>query len=42
MLQDRLDKEKCNTHNVTIFGYSAPVTDVEALSMMKSAWGGYL
>lgn len=39
MLQDRLDKEKCNTHNVTIFGYSAPVTDVEALSMMKSAWG---
>ncbi len=40
MLQDRLDKEKCNTHNVTIFGYSAPVTDVEALSMMKSAWGG--
>ena len=38
MLQDRLDKEKCNTHNVTIFGYSAPVTDVEALNMMKSAW----
>lgn len=24
---------------VTIFGYSAPVTDVEALKMMKSAWG---
>lgn len=38
-LRQRLDKEQCNTHNVTIFGYSAPVSDVEALSMMKSAWG---
>ncbi|MEZ5196810.1 MAG: hypothetical protein R2764_10520 [Bacteroidales bacterium] len=24
---------------VTIFGYSAPVTDVEAISIMKKAWG---
>ena len=39
ILQNRLDKKKCNTHNVTIFGYSAPVTDIEALSMMKKAWG---
>lgn len=39
ILKERLDKEKCNTHNVTIFGYSAPVSDVEALKMMKEAWG---
>lgn len=39
MLQYRLNKEKCNTHNVTVFGYSAPISDVEALDMMKSAWG---
>ena len=39
ILQERLDKEKCNTHNITIFGYSAPVSDVEALGMMKKAWG---
>lgn len=39
ILRERLDKDKCNTHNVTIFGYSAPVSDVEALTMMKSAWG---
>ena len=39
ILQERLIKEKCNTHNVTVFGYSAPVSDVEALSMMKKAWG---
>lgn len=38
-LQAYLDKEKCNTHRVTIFGYSAPVSDVEALDMMKEAWG---
>lgn len=38
ILQARLNKETCNTHNVTIFGYSAPVTDVEALGMMKKAW----
>ncbi len=24
---------------VTIFGYSAPVTDIEAISIMKKAWG---
>jgi len=24
---------------VTIFGYSAPVTDVEAIALLKSAWG---
>lgn len=34
-----LDKQKCNTHNVTVFGYSAPVSDVEAMAAMKSAWG---
>jgi hypothetical protein len=28
-----------NPVRVTIFGYSAPVTDVEAISMMKEAWG---
>ena len=28
-----------NTHNVTIFGYSAPVSDVEAMGLMKQAWG---
>ena len=39
ILKDRLDKSTCNTHRVTIFGYSAPVSDVEALSMMKEAWG---
>ncbi len=39
ILQDRLDKGKCNTHNVTIFGYSAPVSDVEAMRLMKKAWG---
>ena len=39
ILQERLDKEKCNTHNVTIFGYSAPVSDVEAMGLMKQAWG---
>lgn len=37
-LQTHLDK-KCNTHRVTIFGYSAPVSDVEAPAMMKEAWG---
>lgn len=39
ILQERLDKSQCNTHNVTIFGYSAPVTDVEAMGLMKKAWG---
>ena len=39
ILQDRLDKDTCNTHNVTIFGYSAPVSDVEAMGLMKKAWG---
>ena len=38
-LQAYLDKSKCNTHRVMIFGYSAPVSDVEALVMMKKAWG---
>lgn len=39
ILQERLDKSQCNTHNVTTFGYSAPVTDVEAMGLMKKAWG---
>ena len=39
ILQNRLDKSICNTHNVTIFGYSAPVSDVEAMGLMKKAWG---
>ena len=39
ILQNRLNQNKCNTHNVTVFGYSAPVSDVEALHMMKTAWG---
>lgn len=39
ILQESLDKERCNTNNVTIYGYSAPVTDVEAREMMKKAWG---
>lgn len=39
ILQERLDKSKCNTHNVTIFGYSAPVSDVKAMGLMKKAWG---
>lgn len=39
ILQECLDKERCNTNNVTVFGYSAPVTDVEAREMMKKAWG---
>lgn len=38
-LKSFLNKEKCNTHNVTIFGYSAPVSDAEAMAAMKSAWG---
>lgn len=37
-LQWRLSKE-CNTNNITIFGYSAPVSDVDAISLMKEAWG---
>lgn len=24
---------------VTIFGYSAPISDVEAITIMKEAWG---
>lgn len=28
-----------NPARVTIFGYSAPVSDVEAISIMKKAWG---
>lgn len=38
-LQDVLNKDIFNTHNVTIFGYSAPMTDAEALKIMKQAWG---
>lgn len=38
-LKARLSPKECNTHNVTIFGYSAPVSDIEAISMMKDAWG---
>lgn len=36
-LKRRLSPEY-NTNNITIFGYSAPVSDVEALAMMKDAW----
>jgi len=39
MLQQRLDKREWNTHYVTIFGYSAPVSDIEAHDIMKKAWG---
>ena len=39
ILRRRLNKDVCNTHNVTIFGYSAPVSDVEAMGLMKQAWG---
>lgn len=39
MLQQRLDKREWNTHFVTIFGYSAPVSDIEARKIMKKAWG---
>jgi len=39
MLQQRLDKREWNTHYVTIFGYSAPVSDIEARKIMKKAWG---
>lgn len=38
-LKSFLEKDKCNTHNVTIFGYSAPISDAEAMAAMKSAWG---
>ena len=41
MLSQRLDSTQCNTHNVTVFGYSAPKTDVEARDKMIRAWGNY-
>ena len=39
MLLQRLEKNERCTNNVTIFGYSAPVSDIEARNLMKSAWG---
>lgn len=39
VLRKCLDKCTCNTHNVTIFGYSAPVSDIEAMGLMRKAWG---
>ncbi|WP_151087970.1 hypothetical protein [Hymenobacter baengnokdamensis] len=36
ILQERLERAA----RVTIFGYSAPKTDVEAIDLLKSAWGG--
>lgn len=30
-----------HTLNITIFGYSAPKTDIEALTMIKNAYGNY-
>lgn len=38
ILQDYLNNSKI----VTIFGYAAPVSDVEALSLMKNVWGNPL
>ena len=40
-LQDVLNEDEFNTHNITIFGYSAPKTDIEALTMIKNAYGNY-
>ncbi len=28
-----------NSYMVTIFGYSAPSSDVEAVNLLKKAWG---
>lgn len=36
-LKERLNHE--STKRVTIFGYGAPDTDVEAIEIMKNAWG---
>jgi hypothetical protein len=36
---DALAAELKEAERVTVFGYSAPVTDVEAISLLKGAWG---
>jgi len=36
---ERLERELMRASRVTIFGYSAPETDVEAMELMSSAWG---
>jgi hypothetical protein len=36
---NRLSNFLKNPSRVTIFGYSAPMTDIEAISIMKEAWG---
>ena len=36
---DKLKRYLSNAYLVTIFGYSAPKTDVEAIDMLQNAWG---
>ena len=36
---ERLTRDLEHCKRVTIFGYGAPETDVEAISLMKNAWG---
>ncbi len=36
---DRLERELKIAKRMTIFGYSAPKTDVEAIELMTKAWG---
>lgn len=36
---DRLKRYLSKAYLVTIFGYSAPKTDIEAIDMLKNAWG---
>lgn len=36
---DALSKELQIAERVTVFGYSAPVTDVEAIDLLQKAWG---
>lgn len=36
---DALAAELKDAERVTVFGYSAPVTDIEAITLLKEAWG---
>jgi len=36
---NKLKRFLTNAYLVTIFGYSAPTTDIEAIDMIKNAWG---
>lgn len=39
ILKSYLEEETCNTHNVTVFGYSASALDADAMAAIKSVWG---